>query len=98
MEIKLVTLQDLENLKKEILTEMKKILEGHKAEPEKRWMKSSDVQKLLGISAGTLQTLRNRAMIPFTRLGGVIYYNGEEVKKVLEKSEAKPHFLFGKSR
>lgn len=96
MEIELVTLQDLENLKKEILTEMKKMLDGHKTEPEKLWMKSSDVQKLLGISAGTLQTLRNRAMIPFTRLGGVIYYNGEEVKKVLEKPEAKPHLLFGK--
>lgn len=98
MEIELVTLQDLENLKKEILTEMKKMLEGHKSEPEKRWLKSSDIQKLLGISAGTLQTLRNRAMIPYTRLGGVIYYNREEVKKVLEKPEGKSHILFGKSR
>lgn len=31
MEIKLVTLQDLENLKKEILTEMKKMLEGYRS-------------------------------------------------------------------
>lgn len=98
MEIELVTLQDLENLKKEILTEMKKMLEGHKSEPEKRWLKSSDVQKLLGISQGTLQTLRNRSMIPFTRLGGVIYYSKEEVKKVLEKPEDKSHISFGKSR
>ncbi len=98
MEIELVTLADLENFKKEILTEIRKLLSGKKAETEKHWLKSKDVQKLLGISAGTLQTLRNRSMIPFTRLGGVIYYNHEEVKKVLEKPKAKPHFLFEKSK
>lgn len=98
MEIELVTLTDLENFKNEILTEMKNLLSGRQQEPEKRWLKSNDVQQLLGISPGTLQTLRNRAMIPFTRLGGVIYYNREEVKKVLEKPEVKPQLLFGKSR
>ncbi|WP_111672712.1 helix-turn-helix domain-containing protein [Algoriphagus litoralis] len=98
MEFELVTLQDLENLKRELLAELKKMLEGYKPEPERRWLKSADVQKLLGISAGTLQTLRNRAMIPYTRLGGVIYYNREEVKKVLEINEANPHLLFGKLR
>ncbi len=98
MEIELVTLADLENLKKEILTEIKKLISSPAAEPEKRWLKSKDVQKLLGISAGTLQTLRNRAMIPYSRLGGVIYYNQEEVKKVLEYPKGKQHLLFGRSR
>jgi Helix-turn-helix domain len=94
MEIELVTLSDLENFKKEIITEIKKLLSHQNTETEKRWLKSKEIQQLLGISPGTLQTLRNRAMIPFTRLGGVIYYNREEVKKVLEKSETKQQFVF----
>jgi hypothetical protein len=98
MEIELVTLSDLENLKKEILFEIRKMLSGKREEPEKKWLKSREIQQLLGISPGTLQTLRNRAMIPFTRLGGVIYYNREEVKKVLEKPETKEQFFFGKSK
>ncbi|HSF52951.1 MAG TPA: helix-turn-helix domain-containing protein [Algoriphagus sp.] len=99
MEIELVTLADLENLKKEILEEIRILLSGKsKDQADKKWLKSREVQKLLGISPGTLQTLRNRAMIPYTRLGGVIYYNQEEVKKVLEKPEAKPNILFRKSR
>lgn len=98
MEIELVTLSDLENLKKEILTEIKKMLTGQREDPERRWLKSKEIQQLLGISPGTLQTLRNRAMIPFTRLGGVIFYNLEEVKKVLEKSESNQQFSFGKSK
>lgn len=98
MEIELITLSDLENLKKEILSEIKKMLSGHRDEPEKKWLKSKEIQQLLGISPGTLQTLRNRAMIPFTRLGGVIYYNREEVKKVLDQSEIKQHFLLRKSK
>lgn len=45
------------------------------------------MQQLLGIFPGTLQTLRNRAIILLTRLGGIIFYNLEEVKKVLKKLE-----------
>lgn len=88
MEIELVTLADLKNFKEEILSEIRSLLEG-KAElgPDRKWVKSKDVQKLLQISAGTLQTLRNRRMIPFTRLGGVIYYNREDLKKMMEKKE-----------
>ncbi|WP_409456454.1 helix-turn-helix domain-containing protein [Sphingobacterium sp.] len=37
-------------------------------------IKSKDVRRLLNISAGTLQTMRNNDEIPFTRVVGVIYY------------------------
>lgn len=86
MEIELVTLADLQNLKKEIITEIRTLLSS-KTElgEDKKWVKSKDVQKLLQISAGTLQNLRNRKMIPFTKLGGVIFYSQEDLKKIMEK-------------
>ncbi len=94
MEIELVTLADLQNLKKEILSEIRSLL-SFKTElsENKKWVKSKDVQKLLQISAGTLQNLRNRKMIPFTKLGGVIFYNREDLKKVMEKKGVKDNRL-----
>lgn len=97
MEIELATLSDLENLKREILTEIKTLLLGTNLKPEKKWMKSGEVQKLLGISPGTLQTLRNRDMIPFTRLGGMIFYEQTEINKLLGKKDLDQNFNSAKS-
>lgn len=90
MEIELITRADLENLKKELLIEIKTLLQPkNEIKEDRKWVKSKDVQKLLQISPGTLQTLRNRKMIPFTRLGGVIYYNREDVSRIMEGKSMK---------
>lgn len=39
----------------------------------------------LGISHGTLQTLRDTGKLPFSRIGGVIYYSREELEQLLDK-------------
>jgi hypothetical protein len=39
---------------------------------------------MLSISPGTLQNLRINGMLPFTKIGGVIFYEYEDVKKMLE--------------
>ncbi|OOG76472.1 hypothetical protein [Algoriphagus sp. A40] len=41
--------------------------------------------KTIPESVPALQNLRNRTMIPYSCLGGVIYYHQEEVKKLLLK-------------
>jgi hypothetical protein len=41
--------------------------------PEKKWLKSSEVKKMLGISPGTLQNLRINGMLPFTKIGGLSF-------------------------
>ncbi|GMQ30728.1 helix-turn-helix domain-containing protein [Algoriphagus confluentis] len=97
MEIELITVEDLRKLKQEILHEIRTLL----AEPNnlirpKKWLKSRDVQKILSISPGTLQTMRNRRLIPFTRIGGVIFYNEEEVRKELEKQSLKSNLIQGR--
>ncbi len=94
MEVELIALADVENFKKDILAEIKRLTSGKSADqPDKKWLKSQDVQKFLGVTPGTLQTLKNRAMIPYSRLGGVIYYNQDEVRKVLENKGTSKDFL-----
>lgn len=69
----LLTLTDLKDFKAELLLEVKKLLKENNGEPVKKWLKSHEVRKLLGISPGTLQNLRVNGTLPFTKIGGVIY-------------------------
>jgi hypothetical protein len=59
----LVTLDDLEKFRINLLMDIRKMLEGQLAKPPKRWIKSCEVKKLLNISGGTLLTLRKTGQL-----------------------------------
>lgn len=80
----LVTVDDLEQLKTELLESFKILLKGNGIAPVKKWLKSNEVRKLLGISAGKLLTLRINGSLPYTKIGGVIYYDQEDIQKMFE--------------
>ena len=81
----LLTKRDLLRFKEELLEEIAKLLKPTEVNPNKQWLKSVEVRKMLQISPGTLQTLRINGTLPFTRLGGSIYYKLNDIKAVLEK-------------
>lgn len=81
----LVTLSDLEQFRNELLKEIKYLFTERHATPEKQWLKSLEVRKLLKISSGTLQHLRDTGQLPFTKLGGIIYYEQEAIQYIMEK-------------
>lgn len=41
----------------------------------------------LDISPGTLQNFRINETIPFSKLGGIIYYDEEEINEILLKNK-----------
>jgi hypothetical protein len=75
MPTEIVTTDDLHEFKTELIKEFKKLLAIHHGQPSKKWLKSYEVRKLLGISPGTLQNLRVNGTLPFTKIGGVIFYD-----------------------
>ena len=79
----LVTLGDLQEFKEELLLSIRSIIQTNSSPAVKKWLKSYEVRKLLNISKGTLQTLRANGTIPFTKMGGLIYYDTDEINKVL---------------
>ena len=79
----LVTLDDLEAFRVKLKMDIKMMLEGNGGKPAKRWLKSAEVRKLLNISYGTLQMLRNNGKIPFTKIGGLIYYDACQIDQML---------------
>jgi len=81
MATRIATLEDLQNFKDEILAEIRS-----NAKPlveNKRWIRNNELQDILGISASSIQNLRNNGTIPYTKLSGVIYYDVEQINELL---------------
>jgi len=80
-----VTLSDLEQFRTELLKDLTYLFNQKCPTLEKQWLKSVEVRKLLKISSGTLQHLRDSGQLPFTKLDGIIYYEQEAIKYIMEK-------------
>lgn len=53
--------------------------------PEKmNWMDGADVCEKLGISKRTLQTYRDRGLLPYSQINHKIYYRTEDVEAFME--------------
>ncbi|MDX9882243.1 MAG: helix-turn-helix domain-containing protein [Prolixibacteraceae bacterium] len=98
MPTEIVTTDDLREFKLELLKEIKQILAAHHGQPFKKWLKSYEVRKLLGISPGTLQNLRINGTLPFTKVGGVIFYDSEDINKMMKENLVKNRFEFRRGR
>ncbi|RAW01581.1 MerR family transcriptional regulator [Pseudochryseolinea flava] len=83
MSATVLTIEDLEAFKNQLLAEIKSLLASLPTNSKQRWLKSHQVRRLLTISPGTLQHLRITGVIPFTKLGGVIFYDLEDIQKIL---------------
>lgn len=73
MNIEVITKEDLQALRRELLEDLKQILTVSRTEP-KKWLKSADVRKMLNISSGTLQNLRVSGHLKPNKIGGSFYY------------------------
>ena len=82
MNVELVTREDLRRLE-DLLKEIKQIVQPGQSQP-KKWLKSSEVRKMLNISPGTLQNLRINGTLRFTKMGSIMYYKLEDINKILE--------------
>ena len=82
-----MTLEDFQNLKQEFRAEIRLALKENMAAAPRELLKSKEVLRLLKISAGTLQTLRINGTLPFVKIGGVIYYDPEDINKMIQKHE-----------
>jgi predicted DNA-binding transcriptional regulator AlpA len=86
----LLTLDDLADFKRQFLFEIKSMLKEYVGQPNKKWLKSHEVRKILNISAGTLHTLRNNGTLPSTKIGNIVFYDIEEIQQVLESKKKTP--------
>lgn len=83
MAVEILTKEDLNSFKEELLTDIKSML-TEQPYTQKKWLRSSEVRKMLNISPGTLQNMRINGTLPYTKVGGVMFYSYEEITKVME--------------
>lgn len=82
MSVSIITKEDLQEFKKELLEEIKDLFQFRTTE-QKLWLKSSEVKALLKISSGTLQNLRINGTLTSSKVGGTLYYNYKDIEKLL---------------
>ena len=81
----IITVEDLKNFKTELLEDIKDIIGSKSQTSNKKWLKSIEVRELLKISPGTLQNLRVNGTLKYTKIGGIIFYDGENIEKMLSE-------------
>nr|WP_295935002.1 helix-turn-helix domain-containing protein [uncultured Dyadobacter sp.] len=85
MNVEMITREDLQNLKNEIIAELKSILSQDKP-TDSTWLRSAQVRKMLSISPGTLQNLRIQGHLRFTKIGGCFFYSQRDITAMLDKN------------
>lgn len=86
MEIELITKEDLQKLRAQLIEDIKAHFSGH-APQKSEWLKSAQVRQLLSISPGTLQTLRVNGTLKHTKIGGSFYYLQSDIDALLKSSK-----------
>jgi hypothetical protein len=82
----IITLEDLQKFRPQLLEDLKTLVQPNQS--QKQWLKSSEVRKMLGISHGTLQNLRIKNVLPYRKIGGLMFYKYDEIIKLLESSSS----------
>lgn len=78
------TVADLQQLKQELFREIKKLSSVQPALPQRPWLKSHEVRRLLKISHGTLQHLRDSGKLKFSKVGGIMFYEVRDVEEMMK--------------
>jgi hypothetical protein len=93
MAMEIVTREDLEQLRLQLLRDFKTILNeavlSKDTAPEKQWLRSREVRQLLHISPNTLLQWRIAGKLPYTKMGGIHYYSTTAIHQLLEEGWVK---------
>jgi hypothetical protein len=89
MKVELITSEDLQAFKAELLDELKNLVTRPTDSQTGKWLKSAQVRQLLKISPGTLQTLRISGQLQYTKVGGSFYYRAQDIEAMLNGTTAK---------
>lgn len=82
----LITTDDLRDFKIELMEEISNLLSKQANGTLKRYLRSTEVMEMLRISSGTLQNLRINGTLPYSKMGGILFYDTEDIQKILRNN------------
>lgn len=86
MPANVVTTDDLYFFKEDLIQSIKSIMEAHGV-PNRKWLRSHEVQEMLNISTGTLHNLREKGILPHSKVSGIIFYEYDDIIEMLRKNK-----------
>jgi hypothetical protein len=87
MAIEVITKEDLQEFRSQLMEDFKAILANKQSTPQREWLKSFEVRRLLKISPGTLQNLRVNGTLTYTKIGSIIFYSSQDIEKLLAQNQ-----------
>lgn len=98
MPAEILTSDDLREFKLELLSEFKNLLQQLNQKScdfsQKKFLKSSEVAELLDISLNTLYQLRINRQLPFTKIGGTIFFERDDIEVMMAKNKKQVKMKF----
>jgi len=89
MVVNILTPDDLQTFKEGFLEELVGILDKRKITPDPKLLRSHEVRRLLKISPNSLRKMRQKGTLPFIRIGTVLFYDAEDIQRVLEENKGR---------
>lgn len=80
---RVATVADLQQLGADLEKVMRKLLVAPPTPLQKPWLRSHEVRKLLKISHGTLQHLRDSGQLKFSKVGGIFFYEVRDIEEMM---------------
>lgn len=85
MNIDILTKEDLNNFRGQLLEDIKSLMQPT-AKHQPKWLNSTEVRRLLKISQSSLQTLRIKENLKTSKILGTVYYQAEDIEKIFQKN------------
>lgn len=84
MATEIITTEDLQQFRAQLLEDLKSLLTDHRETPRKKWLKSFEVMTMLNITKNTLKTYRANGILYAKKIGGLYYYAYEDICELLK--------------
>jgi hypothetical protein len=85
MEVKFITEEDFRQLIKKLEGIEETVRE--KIKPHEKFFTNEDVCKLFSISKRTLQSWRDKSIISYVKVNGIIFYSLEDINAFLKRNQ-----------
>ena len=85
MNLNIATKEDIMDLKKEFMAELKE-LKQTQGNRNKKYLRSAEVRKMFGVSAGTLQNMRVNGTLPYSKVGTTILYDLDRIIEIFNEN------------
>jgi len=82
----IITTDDLREFRIQLLKDISKLLKSTSSAGSKKYLRSAAMLKLLNVSSGTLQTFRINGTLPYIKIGGIYFYDADEIFKIMKEN------------